>query len=101
MSKRKRRTFSAEFKADAVQLVRSSNKSVKQVADDLGLHENVLAEWVKHAKGDPSRPSRSLAPREHETPEAENLRLREELRQARMERDFLKKAVAFFAKESE
>lgn len=101
MSKRKRRKFSEAFKADAVQLVRSSGNNVSQVAKQLDLVESVLAEWVRRANGEPQRPSRSIPPLPRETPEAETLRLREELRQARKEVEVLKKAVAFFAKESE
>lgn len=53
MSKRARRRFTDEFKAEAVELVRSSGKTVGQIARDLALTETALREWVKKASGDP------------------------------------------------
>jgi transposase len=97
MPRRKKRKFSEEFKADAVQLVRSSGKTVFQVAKELDLTESALAEWVKRANGEPTKRSPKPTPL---NPQEEIERLREELRKVRMERDFLKKAAAFFAKES-
>ncbi len=95
MAVRKRRHFTAEQKADAVELVRRVG-SVPQVAKDLGLIQSVLYEWVKAAedKGDSEEPLT--------TPEREELlRLRREVAKLRMERDFLKKAAAFFAKDDD
>ena len=93
--RRGRRSFTDEFKAEAVALVRSSDKSVGRIAQDLDLTETALREWVRQAErgavGDPPIG-------EHERVELK--RLREEVRVLRMERDFLKKAAAFFAKES-
>jgi transposase len=95
MSKRKRRHFTDEQKADAVRLVRVSGESIPQVARDLDLTENSLRNWVKQAEIDDGT-------REGLTTEekAEIRRLRKELRKVTMERDFLKKAAAFFAKET-
>ncbi len=91
---RQRRSFTQEFKAEAVELVRLTGKSVAQVARDLDLTESALYEWVKKAEGREPRPPGSSG-------ESEELRrLREENRVLKMERDFLKKAAAFFAKES-
>jgi transposase-like protein len=96
MSKRARRAFSPEFKARAVELVKSTGKSTGQVAKDLDLTETALREWVKRAEGVLAR----SAPGVPGSDKAELERLREEVRILRMERDFLKKAAAFFAKES-
>jgi len=93
-SGRKRRSFSDDFKAEAVALVHSSGRSVGQVAKDLDLTETALRRWVQQAE---SEPARARVPEEER---AELKRLREENRVLRMERDFLKKAAAFFAKES-
>ena len=96
MSNRKRRArreFTDEFKAEAVKLVHSSGKSVGQIAKDLDLNETAIRRWIREAGG---QSSSSLAPDER----SELGRLRDENRVLRMERDFLKKAAAFFAKES-
>jgi len=94
-SRRARRAFTDEFKAEAVALVESSGKSVGRVAQDLDLTETALREWVKNARSQGSAPS-PLSGDER----GELKRLRDENRVLRMERDFLKKAAAFFAKES-
>jgi transposase len=97
MSKRARRFFTPEFKAETVALVRASGKSVGQVAKDLDLTETTLREWVHRAnQGLPFAGKGPVSPAEREELE----RLRKEVRVLRMERDFLKKATAFFAKES-
>lgn len=95
MSKRARRSFTPEFKAQAVELVRSSGKGVTRIAKDLDLTPSALERWVKQAEG---RPGTGETPPLSEREELQ--RLREENRVLRMERDFLKKAAAFFAKES-
>lgn len=94
--KRDRRTFTDEYKAQAVELVRTSGKSVGQIARDLDLTETALREWVKKAEGAAPRKEGPL----EESERAELKRLREENRILRMEREFLKKAAAFFAKET-
>ncbi len=97
MSKRKRRKFTKEQKADAIRLVRSSGESIPTIARDLGLCENSLRRWVKQADIDDGKgPEGALT-----TKEIEEIRqLRKEVRVLKMERDFLKKATAFFAKET-
>lgn len=95
MSKRKRRKFTDEQKADAVRLVRVSGESIAQVARDLDLAENSLRNWVKQAEINEGKRA-GLTTDE----KAEIRRLRKELRTVTMERDFLKKAAAFFAKET-
>ena len=96
MERRKRRSFNAEFKAEAVRLVREGGKSVSQVAKDLDLTDSALRNWLARAEAGgvaPTATACSKAERE------ELVRLRKENRQLTMERDFLKKAAAFFAKE--
>jgi transposase len=97
MAKRKRRAFTQEFKAETVRLVRESGKSVGAVARELDLTETALREWVRQAEVDAGRGR----PGALTTEEREELaRLRREVRTLRMERDILKKATAFFAKEN-
>jgi transposase-like protein len=95
--RKKRRIFSAEFKAEAVNVVNDSGKSISAVARDLDLTESSLRNWVKQAEVDAGRGSADAMT----TEEKEELRrLRRENKTLKMERDILKKATAFFAKES-
>lgn len=96
MSKRKRRKFTEAQKADAVRLVRVSGESIPTIARDLDIGENSLRNWVRQADIDDGKgPSGALTTEERE----ELRRLRKENRTLTMERDFLKKAAAYFAKE--
>jgi transposase len=96
MERRKRRKFTTEFRAEAVRLVREGTKSLPQVAKDLDLTESALRIWVRQAEvAEGKGAAGALGPVERE----ELVRLRRENRQLLMERDFLKKAAAFFAKE--
>src|SRR5215831_4631194 len=96
MAKRKRRAFTKEFKAQAVRIVRESGKTVGTVARELDLTETALPSWVRQAEIDTGRGGAGALT----TEEREELtRLRREVRTLRMERDILKKATAFFAKE--
>jgi transposase-like protein len=98
MTKRKRREFTDEFKADAVKLVREGGRSIGQVAKDLDLTETVLRNWVRRAEIEVGNgPPGALTQAERE----ELVRLRRENKRLQMEREILKKAAAFFAKESE
>lgn len=95
--RKKRRIFSAEFKAEAVNVVNDSGKSISAVARDLDLTESSLRNWVKQAEIDAGRGSADALT----TEEKEELRrLRREVKTLKMEREILKKAAAFFAKES-
>jgi transposase len=95
--KKKRRVFSPEFKAEAVNVVHDSGKSISAVARDLDLTESSLRNWVKQAEIDAGRGSADALT----TEEKEELRrLRRENKTLKMEREILKKAAAFFAKES-
>jgi transposase-like protein len=97
MAKRKRRSFTPEFKAEAVRLCRVGDRSVRQVSTDLDLTETALREWVKRADVDSGQgPPGALTTAERE----ELTRLRRENKRLQMEREILKKAAAFFAKET-
>lgn len=98
MAKRKRRSFDAEFKAEAVRLCKVGDRSIAQVAKDLSLTETALREWVRRADIDEGKgPPGALTTAERE----ELARLRRENKRLQMERDILKAAATFFAKESE
>lgn len=95
MARRKRRKFTDEYKAEVVRLVRTSGKSVGEVAQELDLTETAVRAWVKQAGIDEKRdPQGPLTSEER----AELTRLRRELKTVSMERDFLRKAASFFAR---
>ena len=97
MAKRKRRSFNREFKRETVRLVLEGGKSIPEVARELDLTESALRLWVNQAKVDRGEGR----PGELTTAEREELqRLRRENKDLRIEREILKKAAAFFAKES-
>jgi transposase-like protein len=96
--KRRRRAFSEEFKAETVRLVRESGKSIGAIARELDLTETALRRWVRQAEIDAGRgPAGALTTSERD----ELTQLRRENKRLRMERDILKRATAFFARESE
>ncbi len=97
MAKRKRRKFTAEQKADAVRMVREIG-NIAQVARDLDLTDSCLSRWVKQAEIDEGRGTEGALTTEERD---ELRRLRREVRTLEMEREFLKKAAAFFAKEQD
>ena len=95
MTARPRRSFTPEFKAQTVELVRTSGKSVGQVCRDLDLTETAVRRWIAQADIDAGRRD-GLTTAERE----ELTQLRREVRVLRQERDILAKATAFFAKET-
>jgi transposase len=96
--KRKRRKFTPEFKTEAVRLCRVGDRTIAQVAADLDLTETALREWVKRADIDAGKgPPDALTTSERE----ELARLRRDNKRLTQERDILKAAATFFAKESE
>ena len=95
-SRRVRRRFTDEFKQQAVRLVVDEGKSVTAVARELDLVPSALGQWVKQARADHSKGRTGLTTAERE----ELARLRKENRILAEERDILKKATAFFAKQS-
>ena len=94
MGKRHRRKFTDEFKAETVKLIRESGRTVGSVARELDLTETAVRNWVKQAEASGS--AETLSPDE----QAELRRLRKENQELRMEKEILRKATAFFAKES-
>jgi transposase len=95
-AKRPRRKFSDEFKRDAVEIVNSSGKSIAQVARELGIYDSTLGSWVKQDEIDRGvRDGVSTSDREEVT------ELRRENARLRMERELLKRAVAFWVRESD
>ena len=95
--RRARRIFSDEFRAGAVRLVLEEGKSAGAVARDLDLTQSALRAWVARAQADRTKGKSGALT----TVEREELgRLRKENRELRLERDTLKKATVFFAKES-
>ncbi len=97
MARRERRTFTAEQKADAVRMAREAG-NIAKVARELDIGDGSLRSWVKQADIDEGRgPEGALTSEERE----ELRHLRRKTRRLEMERDFLKKAAAFFAKEED
>ncbi len=93
--RRTRRKFSDEFKRDAVEIVRSSDKSIAEVARELGIYDSSLGNWVRQDEI-------NRGEREGRTSEEsdELSELRRENARLRMERELLKRAVAFWVRES-
>ena len=98
MSKKKRKAYTPEFKSEAVRLVREQSYKVSEAARNLGLSREMLSRWIRENKNSGS----DVFPGKGNLfPESGELRrLREENKRLRQEREILKKAAAFFAKES-
>jgi len=97
MERRERRAFTKAYKAEVVELVRKSGKSIGAIAKELDLTETAVRAWVRQAEVDAGRgPAGALTTEERE----ELTRLRRENQRLRLEKEILKKATAFFAKES-
>ena len=92
-----RKKFSREFKLEAVNLVREWGVSFAQAARDLGVNVNMLRRWVKEFGSDPKHAFPGLGQMKPEQLEID--RLRKEVVRLKAERDILKKAAAYFAKE--
>lgn len=106
IKRRKAVKYTAEFKREAVKLAQSSDKRIYQTAQDLGMNEKTLYNWVAIAMR--SKPKDNMPSKASEKPstntkhryqelEEENAKLKKELARAQMERDILKKAAAYFA----
>ena len=92
-----RREFNAEFRAETIRLVRAGKRTVSAVARERGIGQQTLSRWMKQGDIDEGRgPEGSLTTAERE----ELQRLRRENKRLQEERDILKKATAFFARES-
>lgn len=93
-----RRKFSREFKVEAVRLIKERGVSVAQAGRDLDVHENVLRKWMRELSADPSHAFPGHGQVKPEQLEID--RLRREVAKLKAERDILKKAAAFFAREA-
>ena len=93
-----RRKHSREFKLEAVRLIRERGVSVAQASRDLGVHQTVLRKWVRDAVDDPA--AAFLGHGQQKPEQLEIARLRKEVAKLKAERDILKKAAAYFAKDS-
>jgi transposase len=93
-----RRQFSREFKVEAVKLVKERGVSITQAALDLDIHQTMLRTWIRELAADPQQafPGKGVMKPE----QAEIERLKKEVAKLKMERDILKKAAAYFAKDS-
>jgi len=112
---RARPIYTPEFRADAVELLRRSDRSLRQISEDLGVSKFTLREWYKREEMAKKPKKRQKVPAgkaplvlRDETAEeranrleSENASLRKENDSLRMDREILKKAAAFFAKENE
>jgi len=93
-----RRKYTREYKLEAIGLIRERGVSIKQASRDLGIHENTLRAWLKEFEADPQH---SFPGHGQMKPEAAEItRLKREVAKLKAERDILKKAAAYFAKES-
>ena len=94
----RRRKYTQQFKIDAVGLVTDQGYTISEAAQNLGVHHTLLRRWKEQLEKDGKN---AFPGKGHMTPEQEELhRLRKENKQLKMEREILKKAAAFFAKES-
>ena len=93
-----RRKYTREYKLEAIGLIRERGVSIKQASRDLSIHENTLRAWLKEFEADPQH---SFPGHGQMKPEAAEIaRLKREVAKLKAERDILKKAAAYFAKES-
>lgn len=92
-----RRRFGREFKVEAVRLIKDRGVSVAQASRDLDVHENVLRKWVRNFAADPVQAFPGHGQMKPEQLEIE--KLRREVAKLKAERDILKKAAAYFAKD--
>ena len=93
--KQRRKRFDKEFKISAVKMVLEGSQSLSSLAKDLGINSNTLQNWKKQYLQDKED---SFPGKGYQTPvEAENTRLKKELTKVTQQREFLKKAAAFFA----
>ena len=93
-----RRKYSCEFKLEAVRLIKERHVSFAQASQDLGVHQSQLRSWVKALADDPQHAFPGQGQMKPE--QAEIAQLKREVIKLKAERDILKKAAAYFAKES-
>ncbi len=92
-----RRIFTREFKVEAVRLVTDGGMTISQVARDLEISQNLLSRWKVKFESDIDE----AFPGKGNSSDEELQRLRREVKRLRMERDFLRKAAGYFAREKE
>jgi transposase len=97
MATRIRRQFTAEFKREAVKLAEQPGRSMSAVAKELGIERSVLKHWIDNFASGRYEKDRALPLKAAQ--QQENEQLRRELAKVRMERDILKKALGYFAKD--
>jgi len=90
-----RRQYSKEYKQETVLLVQQSNISVSEVARNLGINDNMLRRWIKEF----SEPAKAAFTGQGNPRDEEVARLKRELAQVKKERDFLREAATYFAKQ--
>jgi transposase len=98
---RKYRTYTKEFKREALELLESSGKSAAQLERELGITQGMLLKWRDRYQVKRENGKAEIAPSDLEAAQAEVRRLRRELKVAEQERDILKKAVSIFSKMEE
>jgi transposase len=98
MSEKKYRTYTKEFKLEALELLKSSDKSAAQLERELGITTGLLLKWRDRYQVKETEGEAQLAPSDMAAVQAEIKRLRRELKIAEQERDILKKAVSIFSK---
>jgi transposase len=92
----RRRRFDAQFKLDAVRLIQESDRSISDIANDLGVRRELLYKWKRELEEDPQH---AFPGKGKLKPEQDQLRqLQQELKRVTEERDILKKALAFFSR---
>lgn len=96
MSQKIRKEYTDQQKAEAVKIVVSTKQSVRQVARNLGIAESSLSRWVGESQGNTAAKLSGALSRDERQ---ELVQLRRQVKQLEMERDFLKKAAAFFARD--
>lgn len=92
----KRRQYTKEYKQEAVLLVKQSDLPISEIARNLGINDNILRRWVKEQ----SNPNARSFPGHGNARDEEVAKLKKELSQVKKERDFLREAATYFAKES-
>jgi transposase len=94
-----RRRFDKAFKLEVMKTIQQSDKTIKTISQELGIHPGVISRWRRQFREEENN---AFPGKGHQTPEAEEIRrLKKELEDVKEERDILKKAVAFFAKNPE
>jgi transposase len=102
MAGQKRRQFTQDFKLEAVRLATAGDRKLSEVARELGIRPDMLRQWKRQAEARAGQVPRDVFPGNGKLPsqDEEIRRLRREVAQLREERDILKKATAFFARDT-